>query len=345
MTTTTDTGVADTTEVGGVANAAEALLARFLPEKTDAASQSSEKKQVETPEPSEPTEEHETTEETSDESPEGAEGDEGSEENDQQVEKKYVDNDEAFVKIKVGDEELEVPVKDLKRLHGQEAALTRKSQEVADQRKAVEAQQTQYAAKLDRMVKAATAKADEFRKLNFFALAKDPNISAEQLNILETEARKAFEEETFLKGDLKEFVDAVQKDQQTKLADTARETVKVLSDEKSPLHIKGWNQTVYNDLRSFAKELGVPANIVDNLVDAPSLKILHMALMYKKGASKVSTQAVNKTAKKIVKTTRTSAPSSKPVAEQQKAMKVLKKAGRVQDAANAFLAGWATDED
>lgn len=339
--TTADSSV--TNDFGGLDGAA-AFLTNLMPpnkEGDDAHHEPSEKAGETTPEHDHS--EQETPEEPSDESPEEPEEAEG-EEKDQQPEKKYVDDDEVFVKVKVGDQELEVPVKDLKRLHGQEAALTRKSQEVAEQRKSVETQRTQYAAKLDAMLKRASEKANQYRQINFFALAKDPNVTPEMLNVLQTEARQALEEENYLKSDLKEFMDGVEKERQSELAKTAKDTVATLSDETNPLHIPGWSQKTYNDIRRWAVDHGVAQSDVNNLVSAPAIKIIHMAMSYEKGLSKVTTKVVNKSPKKIVKTTRAVAPKAKPVAEKQAAMKKLKSEGTTDNAVNAFLAGWATND-
>jgi len=339
MTTTADTGVADN-DFGSALDGSAAFLSNLMPPKErDDAEKLSDKGGETKPEQS--TQETEETEETSDESPEETEETEETEEA-KQPEKKYVDSDDVFVKIKVGDQELEIPVKDLKRLHGQEAALTRKGQEVAEQRKSVETQRTVYAAKLDGMLKKATAVADQYRQVNFMALMKDPNVTPDMLNALQTEARQAFEQETYLKSDLKEFTDGVQKERQDSLRATASETVKTLSDETSPLHIEGWGQKTYDEIRQFAIANGIPSDDVNQLVSAPAIKIIHMAMMFKKGASKVTTKVVNNTPKKIIKqSSRNLQPkSSKPVAQQQKAMKALQEHGSQENATNAFLSNW-----
>lgn len=343
MTTTTVSGVA--TEDSGLDSAAEALLSRFLPE--EGGEDASKKKPSEETEKTVEHEEGSEEQEASDESPEAEAEEEQSEETDDEPKKAYAD-DEVFVKVKVGDEELEVPVKDLKRLHGQEAALTRKSQEVAAERKKVDAEAQKYAAGLDALMQRAVAKANEFRKVNFLALTKDPNVTAEQISVLQDEARKAFEEETFLQRELGNFVTAAQQQQTQQLAVRAQETVKTLSDESSPLYIEGWNQKTYNDLLTFAKAQGLDADIANNLVDAPALKLLHMAMMYQKGASKVvTTKKTNKTPKKIVKTSNSPAQpdqNATTAKKQQKAMKALRNKGSIENAADAFLAGWETTE-
>jgi len=197
------------------------------------------------------------------------------------------------------------------------------------------------------LVKRAEAKANQYRQFNFLALAKDPNISAEELTALQDEAGRAFEEERFLKAELNNFVGAVQQQQREVLAKTAAETVKVLSDPKSPLHIEGWSEKTYDDLRSFAISEGVDKSIVNNVVDAPIIKLMHMAMLYKRGATKVATVKVDKTPKKIVKTSNTPAPqgNGKP-AKAKQAMTALRQKGSVDNAAAAFMARWDTgDED
>lgn len=345
MTTATNSGAAiDDTALGslGLDGAAESFLAHL----EDASKKKPSDEQEGETKPKDAPDEQEQDPEASEETPEDEGESEGSEEAEQKK-TKYVDDDEAVVKVKVGDEELEVPVKDLKRLHGQEAALTRKSQEVADQRKAVEADQAKYAASIDVLVKRAEERAGQYRQFNFLALAKDPNISAEELTALQQEAHRAFEEERFLKSELGNFVGAVQQQQRETLAKTAAETVKVLNNPESPLHIEGWSEKTYDDLRTFAINEGVPKDIVNNVVDAPIIKLMHMAMLYKRGASKVATVKVDKTPKKIVKTSSTprQADSAQP-AKAKKAMAALRAKGSVDNAANAFMSRWDTgDED
>ncbi len=73
------------------------------------------------------------------------------------------------------------------------------------------------------------------------------------------------------------------------------------------------------------------------MVDASALKIVHMAMSYAKGATKVATQKVNKSPKKIVKASVSpKAPDSKK-AKSDKAIKNLRAKGRISDAADAFF--------
>ncbi|WP_368508093.1 hypothetical protein [Bradyrhizobium lupini] len=80
--------------------------------------------------------------------------------------------------------------------------------------------------------------------------------------------------------------------------------------------------------------------MVNSITDPAAIKILHMAMQFKRGASKVVTKTVNKTPKKIVKNT-ASAPAArgtaKSAAAAQKTAKALK-TGSVNDAVDAFEA-------
>jgi hypothetical protein len=311
-----------------------------------------------------PSEEVETTEddaakdegaedENSDESPEDeAEGDEDEAtdkdaEKDKSDKKSYVDSDETYVKVKVGDEEKEVSVKDLKRLYGQEASLTRKSQEVADQRKAVDTQLATNVAALNVMLEKAKAKAEPYQNIDWLAVAKNPNISAEEAAALRAEAKAVFDDVSFFEKDLGTLMTTINDKQKADTVAQAKTCIEALStpgtDEKpNPLHIEGWSDKVYDDLRSFARELGADPKAVNAMVDPVAFKVLHMAMQFKRGSSKVLTVKTDKSPKKIVKTsssTPASRENSASVSARNKAVTNLKKTGSEEDAVNAFLSG------
>jgi len=284
----------------------------------------------------------EASEETPEDEDEGDEDGEGQDDQDKEkAAKKYADSDDVYTKVKVGDEEHEVSIKDLKRLYGQEASLTRKSQEVAEERKAVEAKRAENIAAYDVMLKRATERADQYRQLPWVVLQKDPNVPADQLEQLVQEARKAIEDETFLKSEMGNFMQQVQAEQTTARRTAAQEALKQINNPESPAHIKGWNDALYNDIRQFGVSMGIPADTVNELTDAGAIKILHMAMQFHKGASKVVvTKKVDKTPRKIVKNT-ASSPAARGTSKQvtvKSAMAKAKQSGSMQDAADAFFA-------
>jgi hypothetical protein len=256
--------------------------------------------------------------------------------------KKYADDEGTYVKVKVGEEEHEVAVKDLKRLFGQEASLTKKSQEVAERTKAAELAQAKSLAALDVMVKRAQEAANPYRNVNWAALMKDPNVSAEDVTALQEAAKAAFENETFLTGQLDSFVQEIQTQQSAAQAQSAQACIKALTDEKSPTYIKGWDQKLYDDMRSFAVSMGANQQMINNLVDPAAFKLIHMAMQFHKGAQKVVTQKVNKAPKKIVKASTTSATPNRDTSaaiDRNKAVAKMKRSGgNMQSTEDAFLA-------
>jgi hypothetical protein len=286
-------------------------------------------------------------EEASEETPED-ETTEGDEEEGKDEDAKDDDDAQSTIEVKddhkfkvtVDGQEIEKSLGELKRLAGQEASLTRKSQEVAEIRKTVEADQAKNIAAYDVMLKRATERANQYRELPWTQLMKDPNVPADQLAALQAEATKALEDETFLKNELDGFMQKVTVEQTKARQTAARDCLKAINTPESPHHIKGWNEALYNDIRAFATEQGLDKEMVNNLTDPGAFKILHMAMQFKRGASKVVTTKVNKTPTKIVKNS-ASAPaaraSSKTVTAKQAASKAIK-SGSQDDAINAFLA-------
>src|SRR5690348_14337033 len=94
------------------------------------------------------------TDDDGDEDEESSDDDDDDEDEDDGSEK-LLENLDTKVKIKIGDEERTVSVKDLTRLYGQEAALTKKSQEVSELRKKTEDEGTRYVAASEAMLKRA----------------------------------------------------------------------------------------------------------------------------------------------------------------------------------------------
>jgi hypothetical protein len=289
--------------------------------------------------------EDESDDETSEETPED-EGDEDEDgEEQEEAERKYGD-DEAYVKVTVDGQEHEVAVKDLKRLYGQEASLTQKSQAVADQRKKIDAQGAVYLAQNNALLERAKARLAPYAQLDFLALSRDNTISNEELTALRQEAQKAADDVAFLTHEQTNFMAEVTKQQQERIVETAKASIAELSHPKTG--IKGFDEKMYDGIRAFASKMGAPAEVVNNLVDAWAIRLIHKAMQFEKGAvaARSKTKVVNKGPKRVVKTT--SAPggtAAKSTTQVKSTMKKLRQTGRVEDAANAFLARMTDGDD
>src|SRR5574337_861891 len=338
---TQDTGATDNTTEGGIFDAADAFFKRIegkgaekLPEDEEPEESEEEKVEDQTDEEVESEEEETPTEDDSE--PDGEETEETDEETEDEDPKAKKDaGDDVIVKIKVGDKEHEVPVKDLKRLYGQEAALTRKSQEVAAQRKVIEETGAKQIVALQTMLQRAQERAAPYAQLDFLAFAKDPNISAEELTALRNEAQRAYEDVNFYGQELDNVYKSAQAQRQQTLRTQAIEAQKVLSDPKTG--IEGWSQSLYDDIRTFAIGAGLDASFVNEITDPAAIKILNQARLFQAGQKAMSqTTKVVKTPKKIMKTSSNEA-TKKPSSKAEKTYENLARTGSIDAAADLFL--------
>jgi hypothetical protein len=277
-----------------------------------------------------------------DESPEEDEDSEEGEEETEETQNIIEDDSDSYVKVKVDGEDRTVSVKDLKRLYGQEASLTRKSQEVSKKRKEAEELGATYVAGLTGLLQKAQKKAEPYKNIDFLSAAQQ--LKPEELNALRQEALQAFEEEKYLAEELNTFMTNLKNQRQAQLVEKGREAVKELKRD-----IPGWNEKVYNEVRHFAISSGLEADVVDNLVDAAAIKIIHKAMLYDKGKAGVVTKKKGKMPKKVIKTSKSSGVTTKDALSNKttavKALKKLEQTGSTDDAAAAFLARWQQSDD
>ena len=346
MTTTTQTGVDSTAAALSFdeGDAAEAFLSRWSDEDPEKASESPEEDEVEADDETVETEaeEDEEQDEDNETDPEetGDESDDSDDEDSEEVEEepkkkgKTLDDD-AIVKIPVDGKELEVSVKDLKRLYGQEAALTKKSQAVATERKEVEANGAKLAAQMQRVYEKAQARWEPYSKIDMLVASKQ--LDADQFAALRQEAQAAYDDFRFITQEADEFVKNANEQRQTFLQTQAKEAVKVLKEK-----IPGWNQATYDSVRTYAIEAGLPAETVNAMVDPVAIQLIHKAMAFDK-AKTITTKKKVVTPKKVLKTTKTTTGRDVQVDRSKAQMERLKRSGTTDDASEVFLSRWAQD--
>jgi hypothetical protein len=258
------------------------------------------------------------------------------EEDEQESPTKKSLEDEAVVKVKVGDEELDVSVKDLKRLYGQEAALTRKSQEVAARRKEAEQRAMVAQATLEKMYQKAVERWKPYAEIDMLVASKQ--LDADTFAALRKEAQAAYEDFRFITEEADTFVKQTQVQQQQQLQEAAKEAVKVLREA-----IPQWSPQLYDQLREYAIGTGMPAEVVNNLVDPVAIQLIHKARLYDQ-AKKVATKKKVMQPKKVLKQTVSSSVKDMKGDSTAKAKQRFIQSGSVDDAANLFLSRWASDE-
>jgi hypothetical protein len=324
------------------------FLKRFLP--PDAEEPSGQEEEVEKPkkkapkeEPADEPEPEEEAEEPSAEEPEETE-EEAEGEDEGEEKRKYAEDDDVYTKVKVGDEEHEVAVKDLKRLYGQEASLTKKSMEVAETRKKLDAEVAKATTATVALLENAKKRFQPYSQIDFNLAATQ--LSPEEYTALRTEAQAAYQDVQFLEKNLDGLMTQIRAKQEEDRVSVARESIKTLSGPVDKGGIEGWNEKLYDDIRAFAVSEGAPVETVNQLVDAWAIRLLYDAMLYKRGKTKVVTKKVNKTPTKVVKSTVTPKSSGTVRADKaDAAMAKLRKSHKEDDVVDVMLARWAAGAD
>lgn len=247
------------------------------------------------------TEEDESDEETDeevedpDEEVEDEDDDEGDEEEPQ------VAPDGAVVEVQVDGQTHKVSVNDLKRLYGQEAALTRKSQEVADLRRTAQEQEQKYVAAMQKLVENAEAQWKPYSEIDW--LIAPQNMQPEDFKALREDAKAAYENYQFLTQNLDGYMQDRQQSHQKEMQAGYQEAVakahEVLSDpEKGIPH---WSKTTYDGIREFAMAEGMPAEAVNSIIDPVALKVLWKASQFEAGKKVATKKKAKASAKKVTK--------------------------------------------
>ncbi len=329
----------DTTHSGALTagDAEEAFLNRW---KSDAPEEPSDDDEGAT----EADDELETVE-ASDEDDQTEEDDEDSEDPEEtpvkpKADQKYVEDDEAVVRIKVGDEELQASIKDLKRLYGQEAALTKKSQEVAQKRKEVEDQGAKHLVGLQRLYEKAVERYKPYADIDMLVASK--SLTNEEFAALRNEAGRAYEDVRFLQTELDGFVQSLEGQRQQMIREQAKVAIQTLQDPEQG--IPNWSQETYDNIREYAVRNGMPKEIVNNIVDPVIIKALWKAMTYDNGKS-VATVKKTKAPKKVLKSKASAETQRFANTDGKKAMQKLRSSGSRDDAANAFLSRWGVGDE
>tara|TARA_X000000368_G_scaffold84958_1_gene64343 strand:+ start:18713 stop:19750 length:1038 start_codon:yes stop_codon:yes gene_type:complete len=267
-------------------DAADAILSRWEEDaEKPSEPEAEDKPEVETEETSDDTqveteESDEVTEEPEDPEEETEETEEEDDETDEEDQKEILDDD-AEVEVIVDGETVQASVKDLKRLYGQEASLTRKSQEVAKQRKDADDAISKSNVVLQKMLENAEKRFKPYKDVDMLVASKA--MSAEDFAQLRKEAKEAEEDYKFLNEEADAFYKEISNQNNLRMQEAAKECVSTLQ-----ATVPDWNNNLYNDIRSYAISQGLAENEVNQYVDPNVIKILNKARLYDKG-KKVAT--------------------------------------------------------
>lgn len=258
--------------------------------------------------------------------------DDSSEESDQ-------DQDEQRFQVKVNGEEKELTLTELKSLAQQGADYTKKTQQVAEQRKAVEAEQKAieeakylrdaYAERLQAMEQLLNAQqpVEDLESLK----ESDPIGYAVRVAEMSQNKEKLFA----IQAERQRIAEMQQAEQQQGLQQYLSQQAAVLSEALPEYSDPVKGEALRSDLRTFAKNLGFSDQEMSQVRDARHVMTLYKAMQYDK--LQQSKPQLNKRVSEPPKTIKSGNSNTAVNADQhKKAMAQLQKTGRVRDAASAF---------
>jgi hypothetical protein len=317
MTTDTNPNGSDTQSNGTINEAQNAFLGLMD------ASEAPEEGQAE----EQPEQENEQVEAQQEE-----QGDDGSEES-------VSDQDEQRFQVKVGGEDKELTLTELKSLAQQGADYTKKTQQVAEQRKAVEAEQQAieeakymrdaYAERLQAMEQLLNAQ----QPIEDLESLKESDPIGYAVRVAEMSQNK--EKLYAIQAERQRIAEMQQAEQQQGMQQYLSQQAAVLSETLPEYSDPVKGEALRSDLRKFAKNLGFSDQELSAVRDARHVMALYKAMQYDK--LQQSKPQLNKRVSEPPKTIKSGNSNTSVNTDQaKKTMAQLQKSGKVRDAASVF---------
>lgn len=244
---------------------------------------------------------------------------------------------DALVTLTVDGEEIKIPVKDLTRLYGQEASLTRKSQEVAERRKFAEDEGARYVVATQRLLTKAQERFQPYAQVDWAIAAK--TLDNDEYIALRTEAQAAHADLQFLNSELDGVFTETKRTRETQNLEDAKAALEVLQRD-----IPNFTAEVYQDMTAYAVTQGLPEDAVHQLTDPTALKLIHKAMAYDRAKERAaSKRKAAPTSKRTMTTTRRS--EQREGNRDGAAMTALRKTGSRDDAVAAMMERWSDTGD
>ena len=261
-------------------------------------------------------------------------------EDDEEDDEPLAASDDQIVDIAVNGESKQVSVKDLKRLYGQEASLTKKSQDLATQRKQSEEQLAQTQMSYQKLLERAEARYKPYADIDMLVASRE--MDAETFSQLRQDAKQAEDDLKFLQEESGQLVSQAQQQHQQATREAAADCVKVLQEQ-----LPDWGNELYSDIRDYAVKSGLPKDQVDQYTDPQVIMLINKARLYdqsKQSANSKKAKAKLKKSKsgKKVLSSKKAPPSKKSIqkANKQKQMDMLSGAKDLDDIADALMSRW-----
>lgn len=251
--------------------------------------------------------------------------------------------EEYIFSVQIDGEEQEVNHNELIQGYQRQSDYTRKTQSLAEERKAFEAEKAKIAEERNQLVamlqqqQSNNPALDKFKDVNWQELKE---YEPEKYLMLREEQREAERSQQESQAELQRQTQAQQQEYQAQLQ-------RFLAEEDAKLvdRIDGWGdpeskKEIQQSIAKYAKDIGYSDEELGNLVDSRALELMHKARLYdemqstsKKVVSKKKAKAVRKVVKGGQKVTKAQSESKRIANLRNRA----KSTGSVDDAADLFF--------
>jgi len=220
-------------------------------------------------------------------------------------------------------------VEEIKLGYLRQGDYTKKTQAVAEQRKAAEDQTKSYESTLSALLTASGADLSRFDNVNWEQAAVENPDQYKQAKAMYEQTQQTF---NFIKSQADEHQQRVQDQQQAMVKERATESLTVLKST-----IPNWNNDVYYSIGEYAKDtLGVSSEEFNGITDHRSITAMYKAMQFDR--AKTETQKKVKASPKKTLSGKKAEPADLGKKETyRKARERLKKSGRMEDAVQALL--------
>jgi hypothetical protein len=288
------------------------------PEEVQEAEEADEVVEGQEPEQAELDEETEEVEDSTEEVEDPTEETESEDAEDEQAEQTFEINGE------------QVGVDELKLGYMRQSDYTKKTQAVAEQRKAVEEQGRQYESTLQALLTAAGADLSRFENVDWEQVAVQNPDQYRQAKAVYEQSQQTF---NFIKSQAQEHMARMQEQAQTALRDRARESLSILKST-----IPNWSNDLYYKIGDYASAtLGVSAEEFNNTADHRTITALWKAMQFDQAKQVTAEKKVKASPNKTLSGKKADAKKVTNAEKYRKSRDRLRKTGSMDAAVEALL--------
>lgn len=238
--------------------------------------------------------------------------------------------------VKINGDERKVTLEELKKGYQLEADYRQKTAQLAEQRRAMDAERQQYKAQLDQLVPVLTAAAqDKWAKVDWQGLAKaDPAKYVE----LQAEYHADMNRLAVAQAEHRKVQEAAQKEQAEKVREHIERQNSLLVEKIPALKDAEKGKAIKKAVADYLVSEGFTTQELETLSDHRAFVIAHKAHLYDKAVKAKNAATAKAAPAKPVAKPGPSRPANTKAEQAAAAINRLKKTGSVNDAAQAFRA-------